>query len=222
MLPFKGFSYRSLCASSAHFELKQQVFSTQIFGNRLRYPITKILDKQRRSASETIDRLSSSRSHRYFTTPSDSSSENNSKSLLDITFDKDKPILTELHYGRTRVYTALPPASTHSPTSSKASPAASSSPLYWQWQPQTTKAGIPEVRGPVSSFVGSIKQNLSAMFLPVGYPETVHECYAKFHIWLALETFIGSSTGVLCSQAMLSSLGLGQAESAAGAVAIQW
>ncbi|KAG9296544.1 hypothetical protein G9A89_015136 [Geosiphon pyriformis] len=136
--------------------------------------------------------------------------------------ENDKPILTELHYGRTRVYTTLPPASTHSPTSSKSSPATSSPPLYWQWQPHTSSAGIPTVRGPVSSFMGSIKQSLSAMFLPVGYPETVHECYAKFHIWLALETFIGSSTGVLCSQAMLSSLGLGHAEAAAGAVAIQW
>ncbi|CAG8515759.1 6942_t:CDS:2 [Diversispora eburnea] len=56
------------------------------------------------------------------------------------------------------------------------------------------------------------------MFLPVGYPDSVHECYAKFHFWLGLETFIGSSV----RQAMLSSLGLGHAEAAAGAVAIQW
>ncbi|CAG8742580.1 19395_t:CDS:2, partial [Racocetra persica] len=133
-----------------------------------------------------------------------------------------KPILKELMYGRTRIYTALPPGSSHSPTSSKSSPTASSSPLYWQWQSATSSTGVPEEKSKVSSFVGSIKQSLSAMFLPVGYPETVHECYAKFHIWLALETFIGSSTGVLCSQAMLSSLGLGHAEAAAGAVAIQW
>nr|CAG8569294.1 15749_t:CDS:10 [Entrophospora candida] len=133
-----------------------------------------------------------------------------------------KPILRELLYGRTRIYTVLPPASSHSPTSSKSSPAAPSSKLYWQWQPQTSKSGVPEERSPVSSFMGSIKQSLSAMFLPVGYPETVHECYSKFHIWLAIETFLGSSTGVLCSQAMLSSLGLGHAEAAVGAVAIQW
>ncbi|CAG8605487.1 4774_t:CDS:10 [Paraglomus brasilianum] len=138
------------------------------------------------------------------------------------TESQDKPILTELIYGRTRIFTALAPASTHSPTSSKSTPQASSSPLLWQWEPQKSNSGVPEVRSPVSSFIGSIKQSLSAMFLPVGYPETVHECYAKFHIWLAAETFIGSSTGVLCSQAMLSSLGLGQAEAAAGAVAIQW
>lgn len=132
-----------------------------------------------------------------------------------------KPILKELLYGRTRIYTALPPGSSHSPTSSKSSPTASSSPLYWQWQTTTSSTGVPEEKSKVFSFIGSIKQSLSAMFLPVGYPETVHECYAKFHIWLALETFIGSSTGVLCSQAMLSSLGLGHAEAAAGAVAIQ-
>ncbi|CAG8559668.1 25269_t:CDS:10 [Dentiscutata erythropus] len=137
-------------------------------------------------------------------------------------FRDSKPILKELLYGRTRIYTALPPGSSHSPTSSKSSPTASSSPLYWQWQTTTSSTGVPEEKSKVLSFIGSIKQSLSAMFLPVGYPETVHECYAKFHVWLSLETFIGSSTGVLCSQAMLSSLGLGHAEAAAGAVAIQW
>lgn len=78
------------------------------------------------------------------------------------------------------------------------------------------------------------------------YPESVHECYAKFHAWLFLETYVGSAVrvlkymqtafivaglltieplkkiGVLCSQAMLASLGLGEAEAAGGAVAIQW
>ncbi|CAG8458108.1 14465_t:CDS:10 [Acaulospora morrowiae] len=151
-----------------------------------------------------------------------SSNENSSKADASDENAKNKPILKELVYGRTRIYTALPPASSHSPTNSKSSPA-TSSPIYWQWQSQTSNAGgVPEERGPVSSFIGSIKQSLSAMFLPVGFPDTVHECYTKFHIWLALETFIGSSTGVLCSQAMLSSLGLGQMEAAAGAVAIQW
>ena len=84
------------------------------------------------------------------------------------TESQDKPILTELIYGRTRIFTALAPASTHSPTSSKSSPQAPSSPLLWQWEPQKSNSGVPEVRSPVSSFIGSIKQSLSAMFLPVG------------------------------------------------------
>ncbi|RHZ82355.1 hypothetical protein Glove_109g127 [Diversispora epigaea] len=153
----------------------------------------------------------------------DNSNESNSTNSQNAK-KNNKPILKELVYGRTRIYTALPPASSHSPTSSKSSPTTSSSPIHWQWQPQASSSSskIPEEKGPVTSFKGSIKQSLSAMFLPVGYPDSVHECYAKFHFWLGLETFIGSSTGVLCSQAMLSSLGLGHAEAAAGAVAIQW
>ncbi|KAI8971781.1 vitamin B6 photo-protection and homoeostasis-domain-containing protein [Mycotypha africana] len=68
----------------------------------------------------------------------------------------------------------------------------------------------------------SIKQNMREMFLPVGYPDSVHDCYKKFHSWLFLETYVGSAIGVLCSQAMLASLGLGTVEATGGAVAIQW
>jgi hypothetical protein len=44
----------------------------------------------------------------------------------------------------------------------------------------------------------------------------------KFHVWQATETFVSAIVGVLCNQAMLSSLGLAQPEAVAGAVAIQW
>ncbi|ORZ10783.1 vitamin B6 photo-protection and homoeostasis-domain-containing protein [Absidia repens] len=72
------------------------------------------------------------------------------------------------------------------------------------------------------SLINGVKQNLRELFLPVGYPEGLHTCYQKFHLWLGVETFLGSMISVLCSQAMLGSLGLGAAEAAGGAVAIQW
>ncbi|CAG8579934.1 4218_t:CDS:2 [Paraglomus occultum] len=122
-------------------------------------------------------------------------SRTNNQSTTD---SKDKPILTELIYGRTRIFTALAPAS-------------------------TPRQPVQRPRPKLLRLHYSDNGNRKSLILAFqNYPETVHECYAKFHIWLAAETFIGSSTGVLCSQAMLSSLGLGQAEAAAGAVAIQW
>ncbi|KAI9027317.1 vitamin B6 photo-protection and homoeostasis-domain-containing protein [Phycomyces nitens] len=84
----------------------------------------------------------------------------------------------------------------------------------WDRQKRRTNAGF--------GVLGSIKQNMREMFLPVGYPDSVHSCYKRFHLWLGLETYVGSAIGVLCSQAMLASLGLGTMEAAGGAVAIQW
>ncbi|KXS14932.1 DUF647-domain-containing protein [Gonapodya prolifera JEL478] len=69
-------------------------------------------------------------------------------------------------------------------------------------------------------------QPFRSMFLPLGYPESVHSTYARFHAWQFIETMIGSSVGVLCSQSMLASLGAASSSSASetlgGAVAIQW
>ncbi|KAI9492129.1 vitamin B6 photo-protection and homoeostasis-domain-containing protein [Zychaea mexicana] len=107
-----------------------------------------------------------------------------------------------------------------------------SPPLSWQWLQNSentlasTSTAIggdkPERRDNRIHILGSLKQSMREMFLPVGYPESVHSCYKKFHLWLGLETYVGSAIGVLCSQAMLSSLGLGAAEATGGAVAIQW
>ncbi|KAI3646043.1 hypothetical protein MP228_008971 [Amoeboaphelidium protococcarum] len=63
---------------------------------------------------------------------------------------------------------------------------------------------------------------LRSVFLPINYPSSVHPCYLKFHAWQALETYVAAVVGVLCSQAMLESLGISKAASTAGAVAIQW
>lgn len=142
--------------------------------------------------------------------------------------NKEEPILTELVYGRKRIYTSLQTiGKATAATPSKNSIA--SSPMSWEWihtaedSKETKKEWyqIKQKRGGFN-FINSAKQNMREMFLPVGYPETVHDCYKKFHSWLFLETYVGSAIGVLCSQAMLATLGLGAVEATGGAVAIQW
>ncbi|CAO3613646.1 unnamed protein product [Mucor fragilis] len=145
---------------------------------------------------------------------------------------KTEPILTELVYGRKRIYTSLQTiGKTKSATASKGRIAApvTTSPMSWEWiQPaEDTNQKKREwyqlkQNNSGSSAFNSVKQNMREMFLPVGYPESVHDCYKKFHAWLFLETYVGSAIGVLCSQAMLASLGLGTLEATGGAVAIQW
>ncbi|KAL1936012.1 hypothetical protein VTP01DRAFT_146 [Rhizomucor pusillus] len=149
-----------------------------------------------------------------------------------------KPILTEYVYGRTRIYTSLPTMAKGKPATTgktRVGSPVTSPPLSWQWLRPTVNGesvakSTHQIGGQENSkmdtahygVLGSMKQNLQEMFLPVGYPESVHGCYKPFHFWLAVETYVGSAIGVLCSQAMLSSLGLGDAEAAGGAVAIQW
>ncbi|CAO3652680.1 unnamed protein product [Cunninghamella blakesleeana] len=146
---------------------------------------------------------------------------------------QEKTILTEHVYGRTRIYTSTI-AKTKVGTASKTCISApiTSSTINWEWlnSDNTTTTGSPhETRKSYrrqssmgDSFISGVKQNLRELFLPVGYPDALHPCYKKFHLWLGLETYVGSAIGVLCSQAMLASLGLGTVEATGGAVAIQW
>lgn len=119
---------------------------------------------------------------------------------------KPEPILTELVYGRKRIYTSLQTiGKTKSATASKGRIAApvTTSPMSWQWiQPaedanQKKKREWYQLKQNNSGFsaLNSMKQNMREMFLPVGYPESVHDCYKKFHAWLFLETYVGSAVG---------------------------
>ncbi|TPX56246.1 hypothetical protein SpCBS45565_g08445 [Spizellomyces sp. 'palustris'] len=69
---------------------------------------------------------------------------------------------------------------------------------------------------------GGVLGWIKAMFLPVGYPGSVHPVYAKVHVYQFVETLIWSTVSVLCNQAMLSSIGVGSPAATTGAVAIQW
>ena len=108
------------------------------------------------------------------------------------------PVLTELVYGRKRIYTSLQTiGKSKSATSSRP---CISSPMRWEWiQPaedsKETKKEWYQIRQKKGGFsvVNSVKQNMREMFLPVGYPEAMHRCYKKFHYWLFLETYVGSA-----------------------------
>ncbi|KAI8824199.1 vitamin B6 photo-protection and homoeostasis-domain-containing protein [Fimicolochytrium jonesii] len=93
--------------------------------------------------------------------------------------------------------------------------------LSWNWVVDSAgpKSAVDRLLDIVPSFGGWLR----AMFLPVGYPASVHPVYAKVHIYQFLETFVWSAVSVLCSQAMLASIGIGSTAAAAGtAVAVQW
>lgn len=40
---------------------------------------------------------------------------------------------------------------------------------------------------------GAFRQWARATFLPVGYPDTTHECYLSFHLWQGLETVVSGA-----------------------------
>ncbi|KAJ3334854.1 hypothetical protein HDU91_002489, partial [Kappamyces sp. JEL0680] len=63
-----------------------------------------------------------------------------------------------------------------------------------------------------------------SMFLPVGYPKSVHPAYTKTHLFQFGESFCGSVISVLGSEALLSSLGATTTPVSAGtgAIAINW
>ncbi|KAH6564787.1 hypothetical protein BASA50_006429 [Batrachochytrium salamandrivorans] len=65
---------------------------------------------------------------------------------------------------------------------------------------------------------------LRDMFLPIGYPSSVHCCYKKIHLWLFVENVAGAAISVLTAQAMLTSIGASAAahETAALAIAVDW
>ncbi|KAI9094410.1 vitamin B6 photo-protection and homoeostasis-domain-containing protein [Phlyctochytrium arcticum] len=80
-------------------------------------------------------------------------------------------------------------------------------------------------RGPlhkVQEWMHDLSGWLRAMFLPIGYPMSVHPTYPLVHVFQFLETLVWNTVSVLCNQAMLTSLGLGADAATAGAVGIQW
>ncbi|TPX50491.1 hypothetical protein SeLEV6574_g00864 [Synchytrium endobioticum] len=110
-------------------------------------------------------------------------------------------LLTESVHGRRRYYQQL----------------SGTSHLVWDWK--SDKSGLSVFERLLPRRLASY---LRTLFLPIGYPSSVHPTYAKVHFWQFIETYIGSMVGVLCSEAMLTSLGVGAPAAAGGAVAIQW
>lgn len=64
---------------------------------------------------------------------------------------------------------------------------------------------------------------LREMFLPVGYPYSVHRCYWDVHFYQFIETYAAQLVTVITAQALLTAVGASQSTVNEGAaVAIQW
>jgi hypothetical protein len=116
-----------------------------------------------------------------------------------------KPVLTEHVYGRTRIYTSSLGKTKATAKTCIASPVTSPPSLTWEWlHPQDTAHGATgphenrrRTPHPGASLISGVKQNMRELFLPVGYPDALHDCYKKFHLWLGLETYVGSAVSGL-------------------------
>jgi hypothetical protein len=99
-------------------------------------------------------------------------------------------VLEEHTYGRRRIYSRAPTASSAPPSPTNASSSASGSgsaagderqkhaPLQWDWLYEQNGS-----RWSTNRYAQRALSWLRAMFLPIKYPESVHPCYLKFHLW---------------------------------------
>lgn len=108
----------------------------------------------------------------------------------------DVPILTESINGRRRNYfyatISRVPSQAHPSSSIIPQPAPDIPPLgmAWEWA-QNGITSRKRFRHVLPGMGGWFR----AMFLPVGYPSSVHPAYAKVHVYQFLETFVWSTVG---------------------------
>ncbi|KAL7682207.1 putative Root UVB sensitive family [Plasmopara halstedii] len=65
-------------------------------------------------------------------------------------------------------------------------------------------------------------RELQEMFLPVGYPDSVSEDYLSFQFWDTLQAMCSYLRGVLATQSVLQSVGVGDDKATPLAAALQW
>jgi len=84
--------------------------------------------------------------------------------------------------------------------------------------------GSPEPCGTETSasLLSSVRRNVMATFLPVGYPESISKNYSGFISWQAVHHLAGSANSSLASAFMLYSAGMGSAAALPTAGAINW
>lgn len=63
---------------------------------------------------------------------------------------------------------------------------------------------------------------IADMFLPQGYPTSVHHKYLSFSLWAFVQNVIGSCIGALSTQALLISMGYHSQSVLGSAVTLQW
>lgn len=67
-----------------------------------------------------------------------------------------------------------------------------------------------------------LNRELKEMFLPVGYPDSVSEDYLAFQMWDTLQAMCSYLRGVLATQSVLESVGVGDDKATPLAAALQW
>lgn len=71
-------------------------------------------------------------------------------------------------------------------------------------------------------WLASIVAAFTALFLPVGYPASVTADYLEFQIWDTLQAMSSYLRGMLCTHAVLTGLGVGEASASATSATVNW
>ena len=84
-----------------------------------------------------------------------------------------------------------------------------------------TTSHAPEAKplAPRRNFLGAA---LRSLLLPEGYPHTVTEDYLEFQIWDTLQAVCSYLRGILCTQAVLTGVGVGDSAKTAASATVQW
>ncbi|KAF5298063.1 hypothetical protein FQA39_LY11831 [Lamprigera yunnana] len=72
------------------------------------------------------------------------------------------------------------------------------------------------------SVISRLKDLFREVFLPHGYPDSVSEDYFNYQIWDTLQAFCSTITGTFTTQAILKSVGVGDAQATPFAAALTW
>lgn len=81
-----------------------------------------------------------------------------------------------------------------------------------------TRLGLTESRAIHSRIVSILKQ----IFLPQGYPDSVHPDYTAYQIWDTVQAFASTITGTLTTHSIMKGIGVGESSATPLAAAITW
>uniref|UniRef100_A0A1Y1NEA1 Uncharacterized protein n=2 Tax=Photinus pyralis TaxID=7054 RepID=A0A1Y1NEA1_PHOPY len=73
-----------------------------------------------------------------------------------------------------------------------------------------------------TSVVDRVKDLAREVFLPHGYPDSVSSDYLEYQVWDTIQAFCSTITGTFTTQAILKSVGVGDAEATPFAAALTW
>ncbi|KAF5308721.1 hypothetical protein FQR65_LT06082 [Abscondita terminalis] len=72
------------------------------------------------------------------------------------------------------------------------------------------------------SLANRVSDFLREVFLPHGYPDSVSDDYLEYQVWDTLQAFCSTITGTFTTQAILKSVGVGDAKATPFAAALTW